>query len=104
MTSILLTVRYARGAAPVRGNAAVWTFMLSPDPLPQPGEGVLQYFQAGGASFAQSRGVMFFSFAYLLAESSIIWRSIALSGAIQSLTTFHCLPSHCWKRARPDPS
>jgi hypothetical protein len=55
-------------------------------------------------SFVQSRGVMFFSFAYFFADSSIIYRIIALSGAYQSLTTFHCVPSHVWNFARPEPS
>src|SRR5437870_3735381 len=56
------------------------------------------------ASFPQSRGVMFFSFAYLAADSSTIGRVMARSPEIQSVTACHCLPSHCWNFTRPEPS
>jgi len=47
-------------------------------------------------SFKQSRGVMPFSFAYAAADSSIIGRTTDWSPLIQSVTTFHFVPSHCW--------
>ncbi|MEY9496913.1 hypothetical protein ABIF33_005933 [Bradyrhizobium elkanii] len=34
----------------------------------------------------------------------MIGRRDAQSGAIQSDTTFHFAPSHCWKVTRPSPS
>src|SRR3954471_13720594 len=34
----------------------------------------------------------------------MIGRRLAQSGAIQSDTTFHFAPSHCWKVTRPSPS
>src|SRR5271166_7080449 len=55
-------------------------------------------------SLAQSRGVMFLSLAYLLADSSTIGRSSFSSGVSQSETKVHFLPSHCWMRTFGSPS
>ncbi len=52
----------------------------------------------------QSRGVMPFSLAYFAADSSIIGRTIAWSEAIQSVITFHFLPSHWTNFTAPPPS
>src|SRR6266545_952826 len=73
-----------------------------PKPLPQAGEGTkVNYAQA---SLLQSRGVMFFSLAYAAADCSIIGRTSSRSGWIQSVITFHWLPSHCWNLTAPPPS
>src|SRR5436190_4260970 len=55
-------------------------------------------------SLPQSRGVMFFSFAYCAASASTIERTSLRSGSIQSVITFHLAPSHCWDLTRPEPS
>src|SRR6266550_9155661 len=56
------------------------------------------------ASLPQSRGVMPFSLAYAAADCSTIDRTSSRSGWIQSVITFHCLPSHCWNLTAPPPS
>src|SRR5205814_4375872 len=55
-------------------------------------------------SFEQSRGAMPFSLAYCAAEASTIGRTIDWSEAIQSVSTFHFLPSHCRNLTAPPPS
>src|SRR2546425_5036489 len=60
--------------------------------------------QWGYFSVEQSRRVMPFSWAYCAAEASIIGRTIDWSDAIQSVSTFHCPPSHCWNLTAPPPS
>src|SRR2546430_5784974 len=55
-------------------------------------------------SFEQSRGAMPFSLAYCAAEASTIGRTIDWSEAIQSVITFHFLPSHCRNLTAPPPS
>ena len=43
----------------------------------------------------QARGVISFSSAYSAAAFSISGRTTSRMGVIQSLATFHCVPSHC---------
>src|SRR5262245_37404133 len=45
-------------------------------------------------AYGQSRGVMPFSCAYLAADASTKGRTSARSGAIQSVSTIHFVPSH----------
>jgi len=47
-------------------------------------------------AYGQARGVMPFSCAYLAADASTRGRTSAWSVAIQSVSTVHCWPSHCW--------
>jgi hypothetical protein len=51
--------------------------------------------QMGACTYGQSRGVMPFSCAYLAADASTSGRTSAWSVAIQSVSTVHCVPSHC---------
>src|SRR5439155_20100306 len=57
--------------------------------------------QKGYFSDEQSRRAMPFSWAYCAAEASIIGRTIDWSDAIQSVSTFHCAPSHCCNVTAP---
>src|SRR6516165_2003947 len=52
-------------------------------------------------TYGQSRGVAPLSCAYVAADASSRGRTSAWSGAIQSVITFHCVPSHCWNRTLP---
>src|SRR5882757_11145709 len=58
----------------------------------------------GQLSFEQSRGVIFFSVAYLDAVSLTSGAMTASSAVYQSEMTFHFLPSHWWTRLRRVPS
>src|SRR3989442_15017849 len=109
MTSMLLTDRYERGAAVAGAVGAIRVFtrlrtnvegatdglVLSPAiagerpsgpknaPQPSPASGRGRFSIYTAESFVQSRGVMFFSFAYFAADSSTIPRTNSRSGVIQ---------------------
>jgi hypothetical protein len=55
-------------------------------------------------AYGQSRGVIPFSCAYFAADASTRGRTRAWSVAIQSVSTVHCVPSHCWNFTPPPPS
>src|SRR2546428_13916617 len=75
-----------------------------PNPLPQACRGLRGRTLVAQASLPQSRGVMFFSLAYAAADCSTIDRTSSRSGWIQSVITFHWLPSHCRNFTAPPPS
>src|SRR6266496_3154232 len=103
MTSMLFTARYAAAAgAAVAPAVGAGAFIGSCVELcgKLHGGSLVQHH----ISLPQSRGVMFFSFAYFAADSSTIERTSSLSGWIQSVMTFHSLPSHCWNFTAPPPS
>src|SRR5258708_36258153 len=108
-----MLLRRSRGALAV---VMRWIPAPPPPPLPEGEEGGTRrvrdararglgcqaYFTAA-ACLEQSRGVMFFSLAYLSADSLYMSSSISRSGWIQSDTNFQCWPSHCWMRTLPLP-
>src|SRR6266567_1547178 len=112
---MLLTERYdlaTSGAAlvSVAATAAMGTIRKNvranhrvPSP-PDNGEEGRVLSLAAQASLLQSRGVIFFSLAYAAADCSTIDRTSSRSGWIQSVITFHWLPSHCWNLTAPPPS
>ena len=55
-------------------------------------------------AYGQVRGVMPFSCAYLAADASTKGHTSVWSGAIQSVSTVHCFPSHCRNLTPPPPS
>src|SRR6186997_1828611 len=56
------------------------------------------------SSLPQSRGVIFFSVAYLAACSTAILRVNARSPAMKEVTCLKLWPSHCWNLTIPEPS
>src|SRR5450755_3849250 len=58
----------------------------------------------GQFSLLQSRGVIFFSAAYLPAVSSTILRTIARSPDMNGVTCLKPVPSHIWNFTMPEPS
>src|SRR6266567_1613288 len=115
MTSMLLTDRYdlaTPGAAVVAVSvAAVMAgnrgYVRAKPIFPSPqrrGEGRECRKLVAQASLPQSRGVRPFSLAYAAADCSTIDRTSSRSGWIQSVITFHWLPSHCWNLTAPPPS
>ena len=71
------------------GAAALHAVMRRRRPLPRTRRGAAERARRCSVPTpipcAQSRGVMFFSFAYFAADSSTIWRTSSLSGVIQSV-------------------
>src|SRR5512143_2533723 len=55
-------------------------------------------------SLAQSRGVIFFSAAYLAALSSTILRIMSESPLMNPVSGLKWVPSHCWNLTIPEPS
>src|SRR5499426_3960975 len=95
MTSMLLTLRYARD----RSSGLRMADIAGARGSRQRAKGCAPPHPSRSASdqpaALQSRKGMFFSFAYFAADSSIIGRTIDWSEVIQSVIAFHLLPSHC---------